>query len=94
MVDDFGKSKFIARLQDSSKDFTWSPDGRTTLISKPFKGFVEYNISTQRSEDVFDTLSVALDRSADLSLNGRKLAFVHYELSVRYYVGLVRDYDD
>jgi len=55
---------------------------------------VEYNISTQRSEDVFDTFGAALNRSPELSPNRRKLAFVHYELSMQYYVGLVREYDD
>ena len=60
-----------------------------------FQGlFVEYNISTQRSEDVFDTFGAALNRSPELSPNRRKLAFVHYELSMQYYVGLVREYDD
>lgn len=92
-VDDLGKYKLIARLQDS-ENFTWSPDGRTAITSEPFKGFVEYNISTQRSEDVFDTFGATLDRSPELSPNGKKLAFVHYELSVQYYVGLIRDYDD
>lgn len=92
-VDYLGKYKLIARLQDSA-DFTWSPDGRTAITSEPFKGFVQYNISTQRSEDVFDTFGATLDRSPELSPNGKKLAFVHYELSVQYYVGLIRDYDD
>lgn len=92
-VDDLGRYQLIARIQNS-EDFAWSSDGRSAIISEPFKGFVEYNISTQRTEDVFDTFGGALDRSPALSPNGKKLVFAHYELSVQYYVGLVRAYDD
>ncbi|MCH9037995.1 MAG: PD40 domain-containing protein [Chloroflexi bacterium] len=92
-LDNLGRYRLVARIQDS-EDFTWSPDGRSALISEPFKGFVEYNISTERTEDVFDTFGGALDRSPALSPNGKKLAFVHYELSVQYYIGMVRKYDD
>jgi Tol biopolymer transport system component len=69
--------------------FSWAPDGNSVIYGNYFDGIYEFDIETEKKQQILDTNDGTFDHCPAWSPDKSKLAFVHHEFGGNFYVCLI-----
>lgn len=70
----------------SDEDFTWTPDGSSILYGVYTDGIYRYDLNTNLTQKILDTVGYTYDHNPVMSPDLKKIVFAHHEYESNYYI--------